>query len=165
MSIPGSAIRVREAKCLRCATPCGLQANADARASREAICPLWPAGGWQALPLLTVPTPFKLSVARTPAPAPESPAVWGRAKWEELHRHSWPMEHGERMAWIGAWIASIPGGCLCRAHLAEVRAILLEAVHGSTWDMRRAGVDAHNTVNRRLGKRELTYEEAAAIWW
>jgi len=81
--------------------------------------------------------------------------------------NAWPALHaynGCDPVWHAEWELTIPNyGCSCRKDYAEYKAANHPDFSSPTaywlW-----GVHLHNWVNRKLGKAELTVEEARAIW-
>jgi hypothetical protein len=83
----------------------------------------------------------------------------GNSAWTEKHSYT-----GNDEAWHNRWESTIPNyGCSCRKDYAEYKAANPPDFSSPTaywlW-----GVHLHNWVNRKLGKTELTIEEALAIW-
>lgn len=81
----------------------------------------------------------------------------GPVLWGELHR--WALAGGpDAEQWLAGFAKRLPCG-ECRK---EWGAIVAESP--PTGDLFEWSVDAHNRVNRRLGKPELTVADALAIW-
>lgn len=83
----------------------------------------------------------------------------GNSAWTEKHSYA-----GNDEAWHNRWESTIPNyGCSCRKDYAEYKAANPPDFSSPTaywlW-----GYNLHNYVNRKLGKTELTIEEAKAIW-
>jgi hypothetical protein len=79
--------------------------------------------------------------------------------WLALHAYN-----GCDPVWHAEWELTIPNyGCSCRKDYAEYKAENPPDFSSPTaywlW-----GYNLHNWVNRKLGKTELTVEEARAIW-
>jgi hypothetical protein len=79
--------------------------------------------------------------------------------WKVLHEYGGSDPH-----WHIEWEATIPRyGCSCRANYDQYK-----AANPPDFSSPNAywlwGVHLHNWVNRKLGKTELTIEEALAIW-
>ena len=79
--------------------------------------------------------------------------------WIALHNYT-----GRDPVWHAEWELTIPNyGCSCRKDYAEYKADNppdFTSPHAYwLW-----GYNLHNWVNRKLGKSELTVEEAKAIW-
>ncbi len=79
--------------------------------------------------------------------------------WLSLHAYD-----GCDPVWHAEWELTIPNyGCSCRKDYAEYKA-LNPPDFSSPAAYWLWGFDLHNWVNRKLGKPELTVEEAEAIW-
>lgn len=99
---------------------------------------------------------------------------WGPAGWTFLHVVSWTypenptnQEREEMYVFLHAFSKVLP--CKrCRRHWTEslVKAVASsESPHlSSRAALTRFIVDAHNDVNRRLGKRVLSYDEARRLF-
>lgn len=85
-----------------------------------------------------------------------SPEAWlelVHSLWEELHAFAFSDNWDQGFEWFITWFRRIPSfGCGCQEHFREVL-----KKHPPVFTNRRAfylwSVDAHNEVNRRLGKR------------
>jgi hypothetical protein len=82
----------------------------------------------------------------------------GQRAWSMLHRYK-----GCDSVFVEAWEAWIPSTCSCRD---DYKAILKEHPFdfSSPDAFFRSGIELHNAVNRKLGKPELTLDEAYRIW-
>ena len=79
--------------------------------------------------------------------------------WLALHAYT-----GYDPVWHAEWELTIPNyGCSCRKDYAEYKAANLPDF-SSPMAYWLWGHNLHNWVNRKLGKPELTVEEALAIW-
>lgn len=90
----------------------------------------------------------------------------GRALWAEIHVFPWSENWAcsKRCKWFEDWQSRIPSiNCDCRRHWRE-----FVAKYPPDFSSREAffawTVRAHNAVNRRLGKREMSLEEALELW-
>lgn len=96
----------------------------------------------------------------TPSPAsshsPERIAAL-RALWAELHTCVRPSSE-----WMASFTARVPCG-ECRGHWQELLTTM-PPDYSSPAAFWRWSVDAHNAVNRRIGKPEITRESAYEIW-
>lgn len=81
--------------------------------------------------------------------------------WEELHTYKW-ISSEETKKWYILWINKLPCGT-CKQHWE-----LLIKDFPPDFSSKQAffewGVAAHNKVNKRLGKQEITLEEATLLW-
>ena len=77
------------------------------------------------------------------------------ALWAELHTKQDPTAE-----WFKDWIARVPKAC-CGKNL---QAILEDLGAPDYTDWFAYSVRLHNAVNRKLGKPELSHDEARAIW-
>ena len=82
----------------------------------------------------------------------------GKFAWSKLHAYT-----GCDPQWLDIWQYLIPARCDCKDGYQQ---ILGELPPDFTTPEAffRWGVALHNAVNRKLGKPELTYEEALSIW-
>ena len=79
--------------------------------------------------------------------------------WLALHAYD-----GCNPVWHAEWELTIPNyGCSCRKDYAEYKAAN-PPDFSSPYAYWLWGYNLHNWVNRKLGKTELTIEEALAIW-
>ena len=108
----------------------------------------------------TIPQqPLPVATKRDGRRAPNSYEQQGRFAWSLLHRY-----RGCEKAWFDLWIYFVPGGgCSCRENF---KAILTEfppdfSSPDAFWHW---GVAVHNKVNAKLGKPEITIEEAVKLW-
>ena len=109
---------------------------------------------------------FKLSSAVDPRPRPE-PRITISGVAIERRPNPWIALHNCSIvdaAGLASWELTIPQyECGCRAFYAKHKAdnppdfTTPEAFF-------RWGINLHNSVNRKLGKPELTIEEALSIW-
>jgi hypothetical protein len=95
------------------------------------------------------------------------PSCWGPPQWIALHQllRGYPLENApqEKQDALKAYVTGLAGIIPCNA-CAQHWKVLAETVQTS--DRRAAlawSIDAHNLVNARLGKRVLTYMEAARV--
>lgn len=80
--------------------------------------------------------------------------------WDELHRRALAHKGGNDLAWLLEYTTRIAGNCECRKHwILLIQRLPPDFTRYFEWT-----VEAHNDVNRRLNKPELTVEEARAIW-
>ncbi len=79
-----------------------------------------------------------------------------QALWAELHTQATPTPE-----WFADWLARIPRfGCTCRKDFQAI----IEANPPRYDDFFAWSVEAHNSVNRKLGHKKLSLVEAAIIW-
>ncbi len=96
--------------------------------------------------------------ATTARPAP--PPFDGRAVWASLHRRALTWDAGDDSEWLLREItAKLPCGD-CAAHWV----IVMHTLPVRWGDYFAWSVEAHNAVNRRLGKPELAVDQARAVW-
>ena len=85
-------------------------------------------------------------------------AKQGRFAWSKLHGYT-----GCDPQWLDIWQYLIPARCDCKDGyqqiLGEMPPDFSTPEAFFAW-----GVNLHNSVNRKLGKPELTYEEALSMW-
>lgn len=81
--------------------------------------------------------------------------------WAELHRHALSHPEGTDWAWYNAWTDRIPKvGCSCRDNWrAWVSKNPPDFSNYFAWS-----VKAHNHVNRKLGKPDVSEELARRLW-
>lgn len=109
---------------------------------------------------------FRLSSAVGPRPRPE-PRITISGVVIERRPNPWIALHNGSIvdaAGLAEWETTIPHyGCACRQFYQGYKA---DNPHDFTSPEAffRWGVDLHNAVNRKLGKPELTIEEALSIW-
>ena len=85
-------------------------------------------------------------------------AKQGRFAWSKLHGYT-----GCDPQWLDIWQYLIPARCDCKDGYQQILGELPPDF--STPEAFFAwGVNLHNAVNRKLGKPELTIEEALSIW-
>ncbi len=87
-----------------------------------------------------------------------------KARRDELTRQLWAEMHskiGATAEWFTNWMKRVPSyGCKCRdAFEAIIKANPPRFNDWFTWT-----VEVHNAVNRKLGRKEWTVEEAKARW-
>lgn len=88
-----------------------------------------------------------------------SEIIKGEPPWTRLHTY-----RGCDPVWLAEWELSIPGyGCQCRRDYAIYKAST-PPDFSSPEALWLWGVELHNWVNRKLGKPELTIEEARKLW-
>ena len=109
---------------------------------------------------------FKLSSAIGPRPRPE-PRITISGVVIESRPNPWVPVHDGSIKDekdLASWELTIPQyECGCRAFYAQYKAD--DPPDFSSPEAFFAwGVNLHNSVNRKLGKPELTYEEALSIW-
>jgi hypothetical protein len=100
-------------------------------------------------------------------PPVKGTVVYASSRLNKPPPNAWPALHaydGCDPVWHAEWELTIPDyGCSCRKDYAEYKAANPPDFSSPTaywlW-----GVHLHNWVNRKLGKTELTVEEARAIW-
>ena len=109
---------------------------------------------------------FKLSSAIGPRPRPE-PRITISGVVIESRPNPWVPVHDGSIKDekdLASWELTIPQyECGCRAFYAQYKADN-PPDFTSPEAFFRWGVNLHNSVNRKLGKPELTYEEALSIW-
>lgn len=82
-------------------------------------------------------------------------SVWGPSAWKTLHCFCLgTAPHASKVAFITAMVAALP----CAECRAEAQAYL--AAHPPQGDLFEWSVCFHNSVNRRLGKREVSVAQA-----
>jgi hypothetical protein len=99
---------------------------------------------------------IKLSDAKTYLPFEHTVYLW-----KLLHSYDYKTEK-ETKKWFEEWLQKLPCG-ECRVHFNKI----LEDLPPNFSDSREFfnwGVEAHNKVNERLGKRLFTIEEAVLLW-
>lgn len=82
---------------------------------------------------------------------------WGPAKWAELHKLA--LSGGLNAQSYKAWRSGLPNaGCSCRAHFNQIidKNPMPLTFEGTVW--------VHNEVNKRLGKPQMTVEQARDRW-
>jgi len=103
----------------------------------------------------------KLHTPRPKPPQGEKRAVvvGGPELWAELHRAA--VDGALNEEWFAAWLSRVPmAGCSCRTSFQTI----LEAIP-VRWDDQFAwSVEVHNAVNRKLGKPEISADQAREIW-
>jgi hypothetical protein len=108
----------------------------------------------------TAPLPVVAPDQPPPPPQPDPTVLAGRRSWSLLHRY-----RGCDPQWVELWEYFIPagGGCSCKAGYKE---ILKDHPfdYSSPEAFFASGVALHNAVNRKLGKPELTLEDARKLW-
>lgn len=98
------------------------------------------------------------------APAPEPPPPRADARTDHL-RSMWAELHRAALAgplapeWLEGFARRVPCGA-CKTHWREI----LDAAPPDPADPFAWSVRAHNAVNRRLGKAELSVDEARGQW-
>jgi hypothetical protein len=88
----------------------------------------------------------------------EAIARKGRFAWEKLHRYL-----GCDRQWFELWVYFIPSQCDCREGFQKI----LEELppdFSSPEAFFAWGVRLHNLVNAKLGKPQITLEDACRIW-
>ena len=107
----------------------------------------------------TAPLPV-VAPDQPPPPQPDPTVLAGRRSWSLLHRY-----RGCDPQWVELWEYFIPagGGCSCKAGYKE---ILKDHPfdYSSPAAFFASGFALHNAVNRKLGKPELTLEDARKLW-
>ena len=84
-----------------------------------------------------------------------------RFLWQLLHTYKYESEEDAKI-WFEAWKGKISCGS-CKAHLEE----LLKALptdYSSKEGFFKWTVEIHNMVNKKLGKVEISVEEAILLW-
>jgi hypothetical protein len=115
--------------------------------------------------------PSRIPAARSSAsprppqrPATEPWSLHGPTLWAKLHEWAKTADLADAAKWLDGFQTQIHNySCQCRTHwLAMVqRTPPRTASHAA---LQRWTLDRHNEVNKRLGKPEMAYEEAAARW-
>jgi hypothetical protein len=104
---------------------------------------------------------------------PESPSVWGPPLWFTLHNSSSKYPNNpspitrERMKNIITNIPVLLPCYTCREHATqfiEKNANMLDDIVSSRDKLFNFFVDFHNQVNKKLGKKIYSYEEARALY-
>lgn len=99
-------------------------------------------------------------------------AAWGGDWWRVFHGMTfrYPAQPNEDdkvrvRAFVNVMPAFLPCS-FCSIHMLEElqRMPLTDAALANTDSLAQWGVDFHNSVNRRLGKAEVTYDQAAAFF-
>lgn len=87
------------------------------------------------------------------------PSKWGPHFWSTLHIACLACQDYKALAeFVEGYVYIIP--CLsCRQHFEQV---LVENPVPETGDFFQWSVDVHNIVNKRLGKPEISYDDALA---
>ena len=125
------------------------------------------------MPVLTTAQPKTVETAKAEAEAMRSKmmtpdelaekaernkAKQGRFAWSKLHAYT-----GCDPQWLDIWQYLIPARCDCKDGyqqiLGEMPPDFTSPEAFFAW-----GVNLHNAVNRKLGRPELTIEEALSIW-
>jgi hypothetical protein len=100
-----------------------------------------------------VPTEFPTQ------PYVDHTAIQGRAAWKEKHTYL-----GCDPVWHSLWELTIPKtDCLCNEHYVKLKK-QNPPDFSSPENYFRWGVWLHNEINERLGKQQVTLEEAIQIW-
>lgn len=107
--------------------------------------------------------PAALQRAMTiPGPAPTQPSVNSdvtRGLWKELHLRAINWIGGDDSEWQVAFERRVPCG-QCKSHWSLFKGKYPpDYAHYFAWT-----VDAHNSVNARLGKEILSQDQAFRIW-
>jgi len=91
----------------------------------------------------------------------EQSLLAGSSLWKELH--IWALKKNPDIDWLISWekkVKALLGTCTCYVHWKK-----LKEQHPVDWNnLFEWTVLAHNEVNRRLAKPEMTIEEARAIY-
>jgi hypothetical protein len=88
----------------------------------------------------------------------------GARYWAELHlfgirAHKVPAM--DVRYWVDSWLHALPfDGCPCEKHLTEYMALNpVDTLNFFEW-----GVNLHNSVNERIGKPQISAEDARKLW-
>jgi len=84
-----------------------------------------------------------------------------RFLWQLLHTHKYESEEDAKV-WFEAWKAKISCGS-CKSHLEELLRVL-PVDYSSKEGFFKWTVEIHNMVNKKLGKVEISVEEAILLW-
>lgn len=89
----------------------------------------------------------------------------GPRLWSELHLFSLRNRNCEDRAfiknWFDNWVKSIPwNGCPCQQHFEDY----CKQIPPDFNDLWKWGVELHNDVNRRIGRKTCNLEEAENLW-
>ena len=87
----------------------------------------------------------------------ESKDVWGPRLWKEIHSIS--LKNNPII--FKKFLNSLPNKIPCKECKLHFREYM--RTHPVTKDTVRWGIDFHNSVNRRIGKKILSYKEANAL--
>jgi hypothetical protein len=90
--------------------------------------------------------------------AERNKAKQGRFAWTKLHAYT-----GCDPQWLDIWQYLIPQRCDCKDGYQRILAEM-PPDHTSPEAFFRWGVSLHNAVNRKLGKPQITIDEAYLIW-
>lgn len=105
--------------------------------------------------------PHGRAAGATPPPGPPDPAggieAAGRRLWAELHRAA--LAGTLTAEWLRTFTARVPCG-ECKRHWREI----LSAIPFRPADQFAWSVSVHAAVSRRLGKDEVSIEDARRIW-
>ena len=82
----------------------------------------------------------------------------GRFAWSKLHGYT-----GCDPQWLDIWQYLIPARCDCKDGYQQILGEM-PPDFSTPEAFFQWGVALHNAVNRKLGKPELTYDEALSIW-
>lgn len=88
----------------------------------------------------------------------EKKAKQGQFAWSLLHRY-----RGCDPQWLELWVYFIPQRCECKDGYQKILE-QLPPDFSSPEAFFAWGVALHNAVNRKLGKPEITLDEAYSIW-
>ncbi len=165
MTVPRPVLTVREDACRECPTPCPARREGTLPiADAAALCPVGRWSCWGDCVKAALGADPKMILALGPRPVrlsqPPTALFDGSTLWAELHRRALAWPGGHDHVWLNRFSNRLPGGCPCRAHWRQLLAVL-----PPRWgDYFAWTVEAHNAVNRRLGKAEVTVEAARARW-
>jgi hypothetical protein len=106
----------------------------------------------------SVARPTRLSRDELIAKQNERKAQAGRLAWSKLHSY-----RGCDPQWLDLWQLIIPNACECRSGYQQILKEL-PPDFSSPEAFFAWGVALHNAVNAKLGKPQITIDEAYSIW-
>jgi hypothetical protein len=85
--------------------------------------------------------------------------------WTELHLFSLRNRNCPDVNfiknWFDNWVDSIPwNGCPCKEHFEDY----CKSIPPNFSDLWKWGIEIHNDVNMRIGKKQLSFSEAEKLW-
>jgi hypothetical protein len=85
--------------------------------------------------------------------------------WTELHLFSYRNRNCPDVDfiknWFDNWVDSIPwNGCPCKEHFDDY----CNRIPPNFSDLWKWGIEIHNDVNMRIGKKQLSFSEAEKLW-
>lgn len=81
--------------------------------------------------------------------------------WKELHTYKFENE-ADALKWFNSWFKRVPCA-MCRMHFKDILRIL-PVDYSNKKAFFEWSVKAHNMVNKRLSKPEISLEEAILLW-